>query len=111
MSALEDLHNAQQRILVRITELSRWSPSSRSCVLSPPPSPPQIRPLQTGRRGSTRKDHPARLVDQSPGLTLKHVGEKLGVDSTSLYEPTRDLVPSSGVASSAASARSFRALP
>ena len=42
-------------------------------------------------RGSRRQQDVLRLVNQRPGITVREIGDELGVDPTSLYRPVRKL--------------------
>jgi hypothetical protein len=60
----------------------------------PPPSPPasRRRRRRAQARPGERREQILVLVAGRPGLTVRQVGEALGVDPTSLYRPVRELV-------------------
>ena len=60
----------------------------------PPPAPaaPRRRRRRAQARPGERREQILALVGDRPGLTVRQVGESLGVDPTSLYRPVRELV-------------------
>lgn len=61
---------------------------------APPPAPPAARGRRrrAQARPGERREQILLLVAGRPGLTVRQVGEALGVDPTSLYRPVRELI-------------------
>jgi MarR family len=71
------------------------APAKGSAVTA---SPRRARARRAGRKGgpgsnrtSRRQQDVLRLVNQRPGITVREIGEELGVDPTSLYRPVHKL--------------------
>ncbi|MBD0282599.1 MAG: MarR family transcriptional regulator [Thermoleophilaceae bacterium] len=71
------------------------APATGSAATAPPR---RARPRRAGRKGgpgsnrsSRRQQDVLRLVNQRPGITVREIGEELGVDPTSLYRPVHKL--------------------
>jgi hypothetical protein len=72
---------------------SGWVPTSSANpgtgLRSPRTSETASKPA-TGQRPNRREDV-VRLVRQRPGISIKQIGDELGIDPTGLYRPVREL--------------------
>ncbi|MCW3038243.1 MAG: hypothetical protein JWM31_148 [Solirubrobacterales bacterium] len=125
MTVLEELQQAEQRLIARVRELEPLVQEHRELVAelerrglsagtapaatsstagsSTPkaagkPRRSRSAPNRTKKAGASRAprggraEEIQRLVAQNPGLTVKDLGERLGVEANGLYQPVRKLL-------------------
>ena len=55
------------------------------------PAAAEAEPKPGTRQRANRREDIVRLVQQRPGITIKQIGDELGIDPTGLYRPVREL--------------------
>jgi Winged helix-turn-helix DNA-binding len=55
------------------------------------PAAAESKPEPGTRQRANRREDIVRLVQQRPGITIKQIGDELGIDPTGLYRPVREL--------------------
>ena len=55
------------------------------------PAAAEAKPKPATRQRPNRREDIIRLVQQRPGISVKQIGDELGIDPTGLYRPVREL--------------------
>lgn len=105
MSVLDQFQEAQNQVLHRIEQLEplvkEYEELKRIVerldadgpILAPTAAETRARRRTASTRSDGgRRDDIQRIVTESPGVTINHLGKTLGVDPTGLYRPVRALV-------------------
>jgi Winged helix-turn-helix DNA-binding len=73
----------------RAAETKRPAPTARQRRSRPAAA--EAKPNPGTRPRANRREDIVRLVQQRPGISIRQIGDELGIDPTGLYRPVREL--------------------